>query len=266
MMVKGRTSVARKGVMPVPEVHRSQETFRCKEDAFLQRRELWMEQSQVVDTEISSALNGSVLVLNRFYMAVHVVSVRRALVMLYRELAEVINVEDGQYSNYDFASWVEMSQFVHETLTEEGRDVDDGRDWIRSVNFPIQVPRVIRLSFYDKVPKLTLRFNRRNLFGRDKNTCQYCGVAKPLAQLSFDHVIPTSRGGKTNWENVVCCCLKCNGKKGDKLPQEANMKLIKTPVRPRHNPLISVRLNNPKYEMWRTFLGGAESVTTVGAK
>jgi len=232
-----------------------------------------MEQSQVNASENVSPLNGSVLVLNRFYMAVHVVSVRRALVLLYRELAEVINVEDGQYSNYDFESWVEMSQFIQESMREESAsngeqrlDQPDDRDWIRSVNFLIQVPRVIRLSFYDKVPKLTLRFNRRNLFGRDKNTCQYCGLVKPLTQLSFDHVIPTSRGGKTTWENVVCCCLKCNGKKGDKLPKEANMKLIKTPVRPRHNPLISVRLNNPKYEMWRTFLGGTESVTTVGSK
>ena len=230
-----------------------------------------MEQSQAsAPSNDVSPLNGSVLVLNRFYMAVHVVSVRRALVLLYRELAEVINVEDGQYHNYDFAAWVEMSQFIHESLEEDsagdGGGEDNHRDWIRSVNFSIQVPRVIRLSFYDKVPKLTLRFNRRNLFGRDRNTCQYCGVAKPLAQLSFDHVNPTSRGGKTTWENVVCCCLKCNGKKGDKLPKEANMKLIKKPVRPRHNPLISIRLNNPKYEMWRTFLGGAESVTTVGAK
>lgn len=228
-----------------------------------------MEQSEVASPESVSPLKGSVLVLNRFYMAVHVVSVRRALGLLYRELAEVINVEDGQYSNYDFEAWVEMSQFLH-AEREEGPSFDENRDeerdWIRSVNFPIQVPRVIRLSFYDKVPKLTLRFNRRNLFGRDKNTCQYCGMVKPLAQLSFDHVIPTSRGGKTTWENVVCCCLKCNGKKGDKLPKEANMKLIKKPVRPRHNPLITVRLNNPKYEMWRTFLGSAECVAAVGAK
>lgn len=228
-----------------------------------------MEQSEVTTSENVSPLNGSVLVLNRFYMAVHVVSVRRALGLLYRALAEVINVEDGQYSNYDFEAWVEMSQFIYALKEEEASEDETEetveRDWIRSVNFPIQVPRVIRLSFYDKVPKLTLRFNRRNLFGRDKNTCQYCGVVKPLAQLSFDHVIPTSRGGKTTWENVVCCCLKCNGKKGDKLPKEANMKLIKKPVRPRHNPLVSVRLNNPKYQMWRTFLGGAECVS-AGSK
>jgi 5-methylcytosine-specific restriction endonuclease McrA len=227
-----------------------------------------MEQSELAPLENASPLNGSVLVLNRFYMAVHVVSVRRALGLLYRELAEVINIEDGQYANYDFEAWVEMSQFIYAEIEESSGEVneDEDRDWIRSVNFPIQVPRVIRLSFYDKVPKLTLRFNRRNLFGRDKNTCQYCGVVKPLAQLSFDHVVPTSRGGETSWENVVCCCLKCNGKKGDKLPSEANMNLIKKPVRPRHNPLVTVRLNNPKYEMWRTFLGGGQSVAAVGSK
>jgi 5-methylcytosine-specific restriction endonuclease McrA len=227
-----------------------------------------MEQSELAPLENASPLNGSVLVLNRFYMAVHVVSVRRALGLLYRELAEVINIEDGQYANYDFEAWVEMSQFIYAEIEESSgeENEDEDRDWIRSVNFPIQVPRVIRLSFYDKVPKLTLRFNRRNLFGRDKNTCQYCGVVKPLAQLSFDHVVPTSRGGETSWENVVCCCLKCNGKKGDKLPSEANMNLIKKPVRPRHNPLVTVRLNNPKYEMWRTFLGGGQSVAAVGSK
>ncbi len=200
-----------------------------------------------------SALNGSVLVLNRFYMAVHVVSVRRALVLLYRDLAEVINVEDGQYYNYDFSAWLEMSEFQ---MADPENEYDDS-DWIRSVNFSLMVPRVVRLNFYDKVPRLTLRFNRRNLFARDSNTCQYCSKKLPLSQLSFDHVIPKSRGGKTTWENVVCCCLKCNGKKSDSLLREVGMKLIRKPLRPRQNPVLSVKLDNPKYEIWRTFLSGS---------
>ncbi len=213
-----------------------------------------MEQSRTV-----SPLNGSVLVLNRFYMAVHVVSVRRAMVLLYRELSEVIHVEDGHYYNYDFESWVDLSQFM---ASEESRNQCD---WIRSVNFSVQVPRVVRLNYYDKVPKLTLRFNRRNLFARDQNTCQYCGNSHALSQLSFDHVLPRSRGGKTTWENVVCCCLKCNGKKGDQLAKEAGMKLIRKPFRPRQNPLLTVKLNNPKYEIWRTFLiGGSSLAQDVG--
>ena len=201
----------------------------------------------------SSALNGSVLVLNRFYMAVHVVSVRRSLILLYRDLAEVINVENGQYYNYDFSTWLELSEFH---LADPENDLDDS-DWIRSVNFPLIVPRVVRLNFYDKVPRLTLRFNRRNLFARDGNTCQYCAKTMPLSQLSFDHVVPKSRGGKTTWENVVCCCLKCNGKKSDSMPKEVGMKLIRKPVRPRQNPVLSVKLDNPKYEIWRTFLSGS---------
>ena len=201
-------------------------------------------------TQQTSALNGSVLVLNRFYMAVHVVSVRRALVLLYRDLAEVISVEDGQYFNYDFSAWLEMSEFQ---LADPEFEIDES-DWVHSVNFALMVPRVLRLNFYDKIPKLTLRFNRRNLFARDSNTCQYCAKQLPLSQLSFDHVIPKSRGGKTTWENVVCCCLKCNGKKGDSKPKEAGMKLIRQPVRPRQNPVLSVKMDNPKYEVWRTFL------------
>lgn len=210
-----------------------------------------MEQSRNAST-----LNGSVLVLNRFYMAVHVVAVRRALVLLYRELAEVISVEDGQYHNYDFETWMDLSAF---TLEDPDNEIDE-HDVVRSVNFSLMIPRVIRLNFYDKIPKLTLRFNRRNLFARDKNTCQYCGRQLGLSQLSFDHVIPRCRGGKTTWENVVCCCLKCNSRKSDRTPEQAGMKLVRTPKRPRQNPLLAVKLDNPKYEVWRTFLGGGGSI------
>ena len=88
------------------------------------------------------ALNASVLVLNRGYMAVHIVNVRRAFGLLYRELAEVLDVDEGQFANYDFASWLEMSE-----LRAEERKSDD--DWISSVNFDVQVPRVIRLVRFD---------------------------------------------------------------------------------------------------------------------
>ena len=211
-----------------------------------------MEQSHT-----SSPLDGSVLVLNRFYMAVHVVSVRRSLVLLYRDLAEVIHVENGQYFNYDFESWLELSEFIS---ADPENAANETMDWIRSVNFSIQVPRVVRLNFYDKVPQLTLRFNRRNLFARDGNLCQYCGKVFPLSQLSFDHVDPRSRGGKTTWENVVCCCLKCNTRKGDRTPEQAGMKLIRKPVRPRQNPLLSVKMNNPKYASWKTLLPAISAV------
>lgn len=201
-------------------------------------------------------LTTSVLVLNRFYMAVHVVSARRALVLLYRELAEVIDLEDGRYANYDFDTWCALSD-----LRAAQKSKHD--DWVRTVSAEIQIPRVIRLHTYDKVPRHAVRFNRRNLFARDANQCQYCGDSYPSSQLSFDHVVPRSRGGQTSWENVVCACLKCNTKKGSRTPNEARMRLIREPRKPKHNPLLANRMRNPKYEAWQSFLASSQSAVDV---
>ncbi len=203
-------------------------------------------------------LMSSVLVLNRAYMAVHVVNVRRAFTLVYRELAEVIDMDEGHYANYDFASWLLISDLRAEQI-ESG----EHEDWMRSVNFRVQVPRVIRLHVYDRVPQHSLRFNRRNLFARDGNQCQYCGEFKPLSQLSLDHVMPRSRGGETSWENTVCCCVDCNTKKGSRTPREAHMKLLRQPKKPRFNPLLARKLDNPKYECWRSFLKGSGYLVDV---
>jgi len=200
----------------------------------------------------SGALGASVLVLNRSYMAIHVINVRRAFGLMLRELAEVIHIEDGRYANYDFATWREISELK---AAYEGRG--ENEDWIRSVNFEIQVPRVIRLLFYDRIPKQKLRLNRRNIFARDGNRCQYCGKVFPSGELSFDHVLPRSRGGDTTWENIVCACVSCNVRKGGRTPNEAGMKLVRQPARPKQSPLLTVKLGNPKYESWKTFLAGA---------
>jgi 5-methylcytosine-specific restriction endonuclease McrA len=199
---------------------------------------------------ISNGLSSSVLVLNRFYMAVHVVNVRRAVGLLFRELAEVIHFEEGQYANYNFESWREISALRASYKQQH-------EDWIRAINFELQAPRVIRLLFYDRVPRQTLRFNRRNLFARDGNHCQYCGKTFPTSELSLDHVVPRSRGGDTTWENVVCSCVACNVRKGGRTPQEAHIKLIRPPVKPKRSPLLSVKLDNPKYESWKTFVDSA---------
>ncbi|MEX0714873.1 MAG: HNH endonuclease [Pirellulales bacterium] len=198
----------------------------------------------------ADALAASVLVLNRFYMAVHVVSVRRAFTLLFRELAEVVHVEQGQYANYNFESWREISEL-------KANFKEPNEDWIRAVNFEIQVPRVIRLLFYDRLPKQAIRFNRRNIFARDANHCQYCGRRFATSELSLDHVIPRSRGGETSWENIVCSCVKCNVKKGGRTPREAHMHLVRQPTRPKRSPLLSIKLGNPKYESWKSFLDSA---------
>ncbi len=196
------------------------------------------------------ALDASVLVLNKCYMAVHVIPVRRAFCLLFKELAEVVTLDDGRYLTHDFQSWREVSE-----ARARFKDPDD--DYIRTIHFEIQVPRVIRLLTYDRLPRTKVKFNRRNIFARDGNRCQYCGKRFPTAELSLDHVMPRSRGGGTDWENIVCACVRCNVRKGGRTPAEANMKLTKPPVRPKTSPTLGLKLANRKYQSWKTFLDDA---------
>lgn len=201
----------------------------------------------MIEADSDRILSSSVLVLNRFFLPVHVVSVRRAFILLYRDCAEIIHLEDGHFHNYDFPAWCEISAF-------RSHDKQPGDEWVQSVKFEVQVPRVVRLLRYERQPRSVLRFNRRNLFARDGNRCQYCGRSFPSHQLSLDHVMPRSRGGETSWQNVVCSCVNCNTKKGSQTPQEAHMRLMTTPAEPKANPLLLQKLTNPKYACWRTFL------------
>ena len=198
----------------------------------------------------SPSLGLSVLVLNRTFVAVHVTNVRRAITLLFRDLAEVVHVEEGQYGAYSFESWRELSA-MQATL----RDPD--HDWIRGVGFDLRAPRVIRLLSCDRGPRQGLRFNRRNVFARDGNKCQYFGQHFPMSELSLDHVAPRSQGGVTSWENIVCACVACNVRKGGRTPTEARMHLIRHPVKPKRSPLLSLKLGNPKYASWKSFVDRA---------
>jgi 5-methylcytosine-specific restriction endonuclease McrA len=199
---------------------------------------------------LPSGLDCKVLVLNKLYVAVRVVSARRAFAMLCRNLAEVIHVDDGKYSNYDFASWAELSAASRSFEPQKF-------DWVRTVRFDIAVPRVIRLFGYDRLPAQMVKLNRRNLFARDRNQCQYCGKHFATSELSIDHILPRAQGGGDTWENLVCACVKCNARKGGRTPEEAHMHLTKKPVRPRRNPLIAVRLGQERYASWKAFLDDA---------
>jgi 5-methylcytosine-specific restriction endonuclease McrA len=197
-----------------------------------------------------SSLEASVLVLNRLFMAVRVVRARDAFVLLWKEIAEVVSVEDETYNTYDFSSWAEVSEYRRKFQP-------DSHEWIRTVRFDLAVPRVIRLLTYDRVPKTRVRLNRRNLFARDGSRCQYCGRKFKTSDLSIDHVVPRSRGGRTEWTNVVCACLACNVRKGGRTPREAHMRLIKKPRQPRFSPVITIRAGSQKYRSWKQFLDAA---------
>ena len=199
---------------------------------------------------LQSTLGARVLVLNKHYMAVRVINLRRAFSLLFRKQAEIISCEDGVYSNHDFESWQELSEIKH--AFEAG-----SHDWISTVNFDIAVPRIIRLLFYDRLPKRSVKFNRRNIYARDNNRCQYCGKKYPLPELSLDHVTPRSMGGGATWENIVCACTSCNVKKGGRTPKQAHMKLITRPIKPKRNPAIHLQLDQRRYHSWKQFLDNA---------
>ncbi len=205
---------------------------------------------------LSPALSANVLVLNRFYQAVRVVNVRRAFSLLFRDLAEVIHIETDEatgqhrWQNLGFTEWAELSELKR---TFE----PDQYDWIHTVRFQIAVPRIIRLLGYDKLPRQDVKFNRRNIYARDSNRCQYCGRKFPTTELSLDHVVPKSQNGKSTWENIVCCCVKCNVKKGGRTPEQARMHLITKPVKPKRSPVINIRLADERYQSWKQFLDTA---------
>lgn len=194
-----------------------------------------------------SGLATSVLLLNRHYMALRVISAKRALTLMYRQLAEVVSVEAGNYESYDFEDWVEVSRARANFEPER-------HDWVRTVHFQIAVPRIVRLLVYDRLPKGFVKLNRRNLFARDENRCQYCGRRFPTSELSIDHVIPRSQGGGTSWANVVCACVKCNVRKGGRTPDQAGMRVLTPPRRPRRSPMLTIKLSDERYASWKQFL------------
>ncbi len=201
-------------------------------------------------TALANVLDEKVLVLNRLYTAVRVISARRAFVMLCKRAAEVISVENGAYLNYDFDSWTEIAQLQHEFEPE-------AHTWVHTPRLVIAVPRIIRLLSYDRFPDQHVKLNRRNLYARDSNRCQYCNRHFASKELTIDHVVPRVQGGEHTWANLVCACVSCNARKGGRTPQQARMQLRRRPVRPKRNPAIALKLGHEKYSSWKAFLDEA---------
>ena len=187
-------------------------------------------------------LNTSVLVLNRLYQPVHVTSVKRAFSLLYQGIAKAI---DDQYKLYEFSDWAQLSAAEH--------------DSVATVSRRIRVPRVLVLSAYEHLPRGRVRFSRLNIYARDGDSCQYCGHKLARSELNLDHVVPRSQGGKTSWENVVCSCVPCNLRKGGRTPEQAHMKLLKRPLRPRWTPFFRGSAKRITYREWLPFLTLAEA-------
>ncbi len=185
-----------------------------------------------------SVLSQQALVLNRSWAAIATTSVRHALGLVFSGAAHVIRPET--YEVHDFASWSDLA-------------VEPDEPCIRTVSLRIRVPEVIVLTRFNGLPAQKVTFTRRNLYRRDHNTCQYCGRRPGSSELSIDHVIPRSRGGKSTWENCVLACMLCNRRKANRLPEEVGMLPRSEPRAPRWSPALEAPIGRVR-QSWERFV------------
>ena len=189
---------------------------------------------------VASVLQRPTLVLNRNWQAINVTSVARSLTMLFNDTARV--VDPSTYQLFDWNDWADLTP-------------DSGQLFIQSVSQRFCVPEVISLLDFDRVPSATVTFSRRNIFKRDRFTCQYCHSQPKSDDLTIDHVVPKAQGGQSTWENCVLACFHCNHVKANRTPEQARMKLRKQPVRPSWTPAFS--RHAVRMESWQKFISEA---------
>lgn len=200
---------------------------------------------------MASVLRHKVLVLNRGWQPVGVVSLERAICLLvsaYRTGEPRARIIDPTQEFRQF-TWHDWSAF----LPKEGEEA------VHSARQSFRVPSIILLSRYKKIPEQKVSFNRRTLYKRDQNTCQYCRKQPGTANLNIDHVIPRCQGGLSTWENCVLSCFECNCKKAGRTPQQAGMTLIRKPFKPR----FTVSAGDYWREDWNIFLKGHDLVSAA---
>ena len=163
-------------------------------------------------------VNGQVLILNQDYQPLTISNVRKSVILLFLGKAEMLH------------------------------DLPERR--LRTVSSSYEYPSVIRLLQYVRFPYRTIVLSRRNILKRDNHKCQYCGTTEAL---TIDHVIPKSRGGGDSWENLTTACTKCNTKKGNRTPKEAEMPLRQKPFRPNHIMFLR-NSNGTVQEQWKPYL------------
>ena len=168
-------------------------------------------------------LASPVLVLNLNYVPINVSTARRAIILLGKGKAELLENHRGQ---------------------------------VRTVSTVVDVPSIIRLGYLVKRPFAPRKLSKKEIFLRDKYTCQYCGTKSQ--QLTLDHVVPRRQKGAHTWENVVAACSKCNLRKAGFTPEEAKMKLFREPRAPQPNPYRMLQ-NRVILDEWRPYLPWALS-------
>ena len=126
---------------------------------------------------------------------------------------------------------------------------------IRSISLVLKIPAVVRLLRAFRRHAKPVKFSRVNIYARDGHRCQYCGATCGIDRLTYDHVVPRSRGGRTTWDNIVSCCVTCNARKANRTPAEARMALLSTPERPRWMPSVQIRVSTRSVpDAWRDYV------------
>ncbi len=193
---------------------------------------------------MNATLARPALVLNRTWTPIQLTSVREAIGLVAKGSALIIEPET--FLTHDLRTWNDVSR-ARAAL---------GGEVIRSRHLALLPPEVVLLTSYEGMGERSVVFSRKNLFKRDRYTCQYCGAQPGPESLTVDHVVPRSRGGASTWENCVLACLDCNRRKADRPPEKSGLKLRKAPRKPSWKMLAQVppRLRR---ETWEQFLSRA---------
>jgi hypothetical protein len=196
---------------------------------------------------MSDILNKTiVLVLNRHWQAIDVKSPAETFSMLVNGSATALDIKaDEELRPVTWEEWMSLP-------------VREGDYAVGTVRGGIRVPTVIVLARFDKVPKRRPKFCARAIWERDAGTCQYTGRKLRPSEGNIDHIIPRSRGGKTSWENCVLADKRVNSRKGNRLPEEVGLRLLRAPTAPKEVPMSTLIRNHYRVREWDIFIGKDE--------
>lgn len=184
----------------------------------------------------------TVLVLNRNWHALTATSPAEVLGAMMNDQATGLDIQGPDWMvPLNWADWQKLP-------------IREGDTAIGTTHGKIRIPTVVILSNFDRVPRKRLKFGLQGLFERDGGRCQYTGRKLTLSEANVDHVLPSSRGGETSWENCVLSDRDVNNKKADRTPREAGLKLLRDPQRPPEMPITHFIKNKHQIDDWQIFL------------
>lgn len=185
--------------------------------------------------------NATVLVLNRHWQAINVRTPADAFCQLATGAATALDVEGDHLQPVTWEEWVRLPVRAQDQS-------------VQTVRGAVRIPTIIVAVNYTRVPKRRPRLNARNIRARDANRCQYTGRELGPGEGNIDHIVPRSRGGRDSWENCVWACKEINSRKGNRLPDEAGLTLLRSPAAPRELPVTAFIRNAHGIPEWDLFL------------